>query len=85
MLTSSIFNTRWCHSVDESCNFMDSCIVVFGLAGVIANNFGQLGWFVADVVAMLPLVFCNFRFCLAGVIVMLLCYMVDVIAIRLML
>ena len=42
--------------------------------------------FVADVIALLPLVW-QLRFCLAGVIAMLLCYMMDgdVITIRLML
>ena len=43
MLTSSISNTYWCHSVGEPCNFMDSLCFNFVLAGVIANDFGQLG------------------------------------------
>ena len=42
MLTSSISNTKWCHSVGESCNFMDLCIISFALADVIADVFGQL-------------------------------------------
>ena len=44
MLTSSISNTKYSHSVDESCNFMDSYILDFVLADVIANDFGQLGF-----------------------------------------
>ena len=42
MLTSGISNTKWCHSVGASCNFMDSYIIDFVLANVIANVFGQL-------------------------------------------
>ena len=44
MLTSSISNTKLCHSVGESCNFMDSYILEFVLADVIANDFEQLGF-----------------------------------------
>ena len=33
------FQHKWCHSVGESCNFMDSYIVVLFLADVIANDF----------------------------------------------
>ena len=54
MLTSSISNTKWCHSVGESCNFMDIYIIDFVLADVMANVFGQLCCVLADVIAMLP-------------------------------
>ena len=54
MLTSSISNTKWCHGVGESCNFMDSCIISFALADVIANVLGQVCCILADVIAMLP-------------------------------
>ena len=64
MLTSSISNTEWCHSVGESCNFMDSYVLIFGLAGVIANGFlGNLMLFVPDVIAMLPLGFATLILC----------------------
>ena len=53
MLTSSISNTKWCHSVGESCNFMASYILEFILADVIANDLGHLILFMADVIAML--------------------------------
>ena len=54
MLFSSISNTKWCHSVGESCNFMDSYIGDFVLADGIANVLGNLVVFMADVFAMLP-------------------------------
>ena len=86
MLTSSISNTKWCHSVGESCDFMNSYVFNVGLADVIANDFRQFMLFLADVIPILPLVF-QLRFCLADVIAMLLGYMMDgdVITIRLML
>ena len=56
MLTSSISNTKWFHSVGESCNFMDSYILEFVLADVIANDFGHLVLFMADDIAMLPMI-----------------------------
>ena len=52
MLTSSISNTRWFHSVDEPCNFMDSYVFILVLADVIANHFGIWFLFVADVIAI---------------------------------
>ena len=42
MLTSSISNTKWCHSVGESCNFMNSYIIGFVLEDVVAHVLGQL-------------------------------------------
>ena len=54
MLTSSISNTKWCHSVGESHNFMDSYILDFVLTDVIANDLGNLVLFMAYVIAMLP-------------------------------
>ena len=42
MLTSSISNTKWCHSVGESCNFMESYSLDFVLADIIVNDLGNL-------------------------------------------
>ena len=70
MLTSGIFNTQWCHSVGEPCNFMDSLCFIFCLADVIANAFGKL-----DVVSRCYCHVCNLCFVLASVIASL--FMTD--------
>ena len=79
MLTSNISNTKWCHSVGESCNFMDSYILEFVLADVIANDLGQLGFVygrcychVANDLGQLVLF-------MADVTAMLPCFVVDVV------
>ena len=73
------FQHKWSHSVGESCIFMDSYILEFVLADVIANDFGQLGLFMADVIAMLPMILGNLVSFMADVIAMLPCFVVDVI------
>ena len=87
MLTPRISNTKWCHSVGESCNFMDPYILNFVLADVIANNFGQLDFVCGRCYCHVAIGFCNLDFVLAGVIAMLPCFVVDgdVIITRLML
>ena len=42
MLTSSISNTCWCHSVGEPCNFMDSLCLYFSFGRCYCQWFWQL-------------------------------------------
>ena len=86
MLTSGISNTWWCHSVGEPCDFMDSLcfyFFIFCLAGVIANDFGNL-MLLTDVFAMMPFWICNLYFVLADVIASLFMTDDNVVAIWLM-
>ena len=87
MLTSSISNTKWCHSVGESCNFLDSYILDFVLADVIGNNLGQLDFVCGRYYCHVAIGLLQLGFCLADVIAMLPCFLVhgDVITTRLML
>ena len=62
MLTSSSSNTEWCHSVGESCNFMDSYVVNFGLADVIANDLGQFDFVCGRCYCHIAIGFCNLDF-----------------------
>ena len=62
MLTSSISNTKWCHSVGESCNFMDSILLILFLADVIANDFGQLDFVCGRCYCHVAIGFCNLKF-----------------------
>ena len=74
MLTSSISNTYWCHSVGEPCNFIDSLCFYFWfwqmLLPMILGNLMLL----AVVIVMLPLGLQLMFSVLAGVIAMLLCF-----------
>ena len=79
MLTSSISNTNWCHSVGESCNFMDSYILEFVLADVIANDFGQHGCVYGRCCCHVAIGLGNWFLFMADVIAMLPCFVVDVI------
>ena len=74
MLTSSISNTKRCHSAGESCNFMDSlCFYFLVWQMLLPMVLGQL-----DVIGRcychVSIRFCTLHFVLAGVIAMLLYY-----------
>ena len=73
MLTSSISNTKWYHSVGESCNFIDSYVINFGLAGVIGHDFGQFVFVCGRCYWHIAIGFCNLDFVW---LVLLPCYFV---------
>ena len=75
MLTSSISNTEWCHSVGESCNFMDSLCFILVLGRCYCQWFLGNLMLLADVIGMLPLCLQLVLFVLADLIAMLLCYL----------